>query len=657
VSRSLRVAHEHASKVLGSAEALQDRVFDLVNGHDPAQLRANEASLHETLAARVRNQQQIQSIWIIGADGKPIATSRFLPAPAIDYSDREYFRLHRAGNMGRYLSEPFTTRTTGERIVDLSMRFNAPDGSFGGVINVSLLTSYFQQFYSDLVADEPGLAVNLFRQDGAIFSRWPLLQNAPARLAASSPVMVRIAGGDTGAPQRGVSSVDGQDRLLAFARVGEYPLFVGTGMSLTAVRAQLAQELAVLFALSLPPLGALYFAARVAWRRTREALDSAERLDRETLTRRRAEEALLQAQKLEAMGRLTGGVAHDFNNALMVISNNAYLLKRNVTEAGSKQLQSIGRAVDSATKLTRQLLAFSRRQALVPEHVSLQEKLPAIRELLAPVLGSQVQLSIQVAPDTRAIRIDLAELELALLNLGINSRDAMPSGGAFTIAAANASGELPGKLQGDAVVIEATDTGAGIDAGVIDKVFEPFFTTKPLGQGTGLGLSQVYGLCERAGGAATITSVPGSGTTVRLFFPAVAASTLAAGETRKPIDRSLGKTVLVVEDNNDVAGALLPLLEALGCNATRVERASAALEWLAAQTEMPDLVLSDVMMPGDMDGVGLAQSLRQTQPALPVLLMTGYAEQIEAITALGFEVLPKPCSPEVLSAAIARRAR
>jgi signal transduction histidine kinase len=657
VTRSLRVAHEHATKVIGGAEALQDRLFDQVNGKSLAELRASEAALHEVLQARMRDQIQIQSIWIIGADGSPIGSSRFFPVPQIDYSDRAYFKFHSAGMKGRFLSEPFTTRTTGERIADISVRFNGPDGRFGGIINVSLLTSYFQQFYSDLVADEPGLAVNLFHEDGAIFSRWPLLPDAPDRLGPGSAVMARLAAGDSGTPSRGISSVDGHDRLIAFSRVGNYPLFVGTGMSLSTLRGQLLRELGILLAVGIPPFAALYFAARVALRRTREALESAERLDRETLTRRRAEEALLQAQKLEAMGRLTGGVAHDFNNALMVISNNAYLLKRNVTEAGAKQLQSIGRAVDSATKLTRQLLAFSRRQALVPEHVALQEKLPATRDLLLPVLGSQVSLSIEVAPDTRGIEVDLAELELALLNLGINARDAMPAGGAFNIRAHNASGELPGKLRGDTVVIEASDTGTGIEQGVIDKVFEPFFTTKPVGKGTGLGLSQVYGLCDRAGGAAAITSVPGQGTRVSMFFPAATAPAQSGDGVRKPIDRRLGKTVLVVEDNDDVADALLPLLEALGCKTTRVDRASTAREWLAAQTELPDLVLTDVLMPGDMDGIGLAQFLRQTRPALPVLLMTGYAEQIDAITALGFEVLPKPCSADVLSAAIARVAR
>ncbi|MBI2772237.1 MAG: response regulator [Burkholderiales bacterium] len=354
------------------------------------------------------------------------------------------------------------------------------------------------------------------------------------------------------------------------------------------------------------------------------------------------------------MGRLTGGVAHDFNNALMVISNNAYLLQRNVTEGGKRQLASISRAVESATKLTRQLLAFSRRQALVPETFRLQDALPAARELIVPVLGSQVALDIEVAPDTRAITVDMAELELALLNLAINARDAMPSGGAFTIMARNATGELPAPLKGDAVVVEAGDTGGGIPEEVIGKVFEPFFTTKPVGHGTGLGLSQVYGLCERAGGAATITSVPGNGTRVSLFFPATEAAAAPGPADRRAVDRQLGKRVLLVEDNDEVAGSLLALLEALGCTVTRVDRAAAGREWLAAHADLPDLVLTDVVMPGDMDGVGLAQFIRQTLPSLPVLLMTGYAEHMEAIGKLDFEVLPKPCSAQILSAAITR---
>jgi signal transduction histidine kinase/ActR/RegA family two-component response regulator len=657
VSRSLRVAHEHATKVLGGAEALHERLFDLVDGKALDELRSREAGLHKALRDKVREQSQLHSIWIIGPDGKAVASSLSSPPSGAEYSDREYFKHHKQGGGGRFLSAPFVSRASGHRILDLSIRFHGPDGTFGGVINVSLHNNYFEGFYADLVRDEPGLAINLFRSDGPIYARWPRLPNLPERMGDQSPTLQRVRAGAESGVLRGISSVDGRDRLISFQKIGSYPLFVGAGMDISALHAEVFKELAVLLALGLPPFVAIFLATRIAMRRASESYEAAERLEAETLTRRKAEEALLQAQKLEALGRLTGGVAHDFNNALMVISNNAFLLDRQggLTEKGVAQLKSISRAVESATKLTRQLLAFSRRQALVPEHVDLRSKLPAARALLAPVLGSQISLTIEVDPDTRPITVDMAELELALLNLAINARDAMGTRGSFFVAAKNAA-DPPEKLNGRrAVVIEATDTGGGIEPGLLNKVFEPFFTTKPVGQGTGLGLSQVYGLCERAGGLATIESRVGAGTTVRLFFPVTDTQPIAVEEFRAPVRRDLGKTVLLVEDNDEVSATLIPLLEALGCRVFRVDSAARALEWLSTRAQAPDLVLSDVVMPGDMDGLALATHLRASHPSLRVILMTGYAEKLNAIESEGFEVLPKPCSAEILAAAIARQ--
>ncbi|RYF37675.1 MAG: hybrid sensor histidine kinase/response regulator, partial [Comamonadaceae bacterium] len=450
----------------------------------------------------------------------------------------------------RYVSEVLLSRTTGEKVIDISMPRLAPDGSFGGVVSISLQTSYFQKFHSDLLADEPGLAINMLREDGAIFTRSPVLDGAPERLSPQSPVMTSIRAGNRSGEMRGKSSVDGNERLLSFRQLGDYPIYLGSGMDLGEVNGAWMREMGVLAAFGLPPLVALFFTARVALRRTRDTLETAERLTHETLTRRRAEEALLQAQKLEALGRLTGGVAHDFNNALMVISNNLFLLRRKHPDAGTKEVDSIGRAVESATKLTRQLLAFSRRQALVPEHLHLQEKLPSMRELIAPVLGSQVALTVEVEPQTHAILVDAAELELALLNLAINARDAMPGGGSFRICARNFTGVAPPLVTGQAVVVEVSDSGSGIEADLLDKVFEPFFTTKPVDQGTGLGLSQVYGLCQRAGGTATIASVVGAGTTVSLFFPAIPDAPAPGAAVAARVNRQLDKSVLLVEDND-----------------------------------------------------------------------------------------------------------
>ncbi|HEY8360212.1 MAG TPA: hybrid sensor histidine kinase/response regulator, partial [Ramlibacter sp.] len=245
VTRSLRVSHEHAVRVLAGAESMQDRVLELVRGRNAAELRADEARLHQTFRRWMDGQKQLQSIWVIGPDGKPLASSVGFPAPAIEVSDRPYFHFHRAGSTTRYWSEPLVTRVAKDKIIDLSLRFDGADGGFGGVVNVSLHTSYFEQFYTDLVANEPGLAVNMFRRDGPIYVRWPAVPGLPDRLGKSSPVLTRVMAGENAGRLTGVSSVDGQERLLAFTRVGDSPLFLGAGMNLSEVRWQLARELGI----------------------------------------------------------------------------------------------------------------------------------------------------------------------------------------------------------------------------------------------------------------------------------------------------------------------------------------------------------------------------------------------------------------------------
>lgn len=656
VNRSLRVAHQHTTKVIAASVALQDKVLPLVNGKSQRELRNSEPALHEALRARTIDQPQIQSILILDAQGRALASSRLLPFPAVNMSDGEYFRVHRDGLQAPHLAKPIVTRTSNERVLNLSVGFKDDQGQFGGVINVSLLTSYFDNYYGDIVAGDPQVAISLFAQDGEIYSRWPEAPGGSQQLSPRGAVMQHLRQGAESAVVRGVSAINGQDSYIGYRKVGAYPLFIAAGRSRTALRDEVLKELAILFAVAALPVAALFLTATIALRNARTALLTMERLEKEIETRRRAEEALLQAQKLEALGRLTGGVAHDFNNALMVITNNLFLLKRAAPDVGAKQIESMSRAVKSATNLTRQLLAFSRRQPLVAEHVVLQDKLPPMKDLFTPVLGSKVQLTVQVDADTAPVVLDVAELELALLNLSINARDAMPTGGGLAIHARNArDSEAPEGMQ-DMVVIEVRDTGIGIAPELLSKVFEPFFTTKAVGEGTGLGLSQVYGMCDRMGGRAQIASTLGSGTCVSLYFPRAEHQPVAAEPGPAPVLEPLDQSVLLVEDNDEVAASIVPILESLGCRVTRVDRAMKARE-LLDDGARPDLILSDVVMPGEMDGVALAQHIRQAWPAQRLLLMTGYAEQLENIRRLGFHVLPKPCTPQMLYAAIARDAK
>jgi signal transduction histidine kinase len=656
LDRALRIAHEQALKVLDTNATLLARAIDTIDLTTLPPPESHQEALHRQLKALAQNVAQVREIAIYGPAGRAIASSETYPLPA-DFTvahTAEYDWLRKHNDNKLYLSEPHTGNAGGSSF-DLSRALHSPNGAFAGFVAVSLRSAYFRKFHEDLASEEPGLSVAILRDDGFILSRSPKVAGAPTRIAADSAVMGPISAGRTQANVIAVSSIDGKERMVLARKLADYPVFLTAAIPTEEITMRWLTEMGWLAAFGLPPLLGLFFAARVALRRTREMITTAGRLQTETATRRRAEEALLQAQKLEALGRLTGGVAHDFNNALMIISSNLFLLKRKYPEMASNHLDSIGRAVGSATKLTRQLLAFSRRQALVPEYVDLHERLPSIKDLLTPVLGGQIELSLSVAPETSGIQIDPAELELALINLAINARDAMPSGGSFRITARNALLDLPALFEGrQMVLIEAADTGSGIEPELLTKVFEPFFTTKAVGQGTGLGLSQIYGLCQRGGGTADVRSVRGEGTTVRLFFPAVEAPDLPAMRQRSPSRPALNLNVLMVEDNDEVAAVLKPLLEELGCSVRRMDRAGAARDWLATATVLPDLLLSDVVMPGEMDGVALAQFVRDRHPGLHTVLMTGYAEQQDTISRMGFVIIPKPCSADTIAQAIRR---
>jgi PAS domain S-box-containing protein len=367
----------------------------------------------------------------------------------------------------------------------------------------------------------------------------------------------------------------------------------------------------------------------------------------------RAQEQLSQSQKMEALGQLTGGIAHDFNNILTVVSGNAQLLKRRLHD--HKDLRAIGAIELAATRgetLTRQLLTFSRRQALNPTVISLRQRLDAFRDLLASSARGDIKLLIDVRRDIWPVAIDVHELELALINLVVNARDAMPDGGAIAITATNVQlqpEQTPEHLSGEFVTLTVTDTGCGIDAEILPKMFEPFFTTKQLGKGTGLGLSQVYGLARQSGGTATIDSQVGKGTTVTIYLPRShrALSEPSIVDGNPPPGQ---ETVLLVEDNPEVQEVAGMLLEQLGYRVLQVESAAAALQQLASG-ETVDLVFTDVVMPGELDGLALARRIKETYPDIAVLLTSGYARSANTLEA-GFPIVRKPYQVSTLARAV-----
>ncbi len=381
---------------------------------------------------------------------------------------------------------------------------------------------------------------------------------------------------------------------------------------------------------------------------------------RDVTERNRLEERLRAAQKLEAVGQLTGGVAHDFNNLLQVVLSGLTLMERIADQDRRAQvLDSVRRAAQRGGELTKRLLTVARRQSLNPEPIDLAAwTRDGAGELLARTLRGDISVEVKIPGGLPAIEVDAAELELALLNLAVNARDAMPRGGTLTLAADIVEVDAitdPDELCGEFIRLSVRDTGLGMSREVQAKVFEPFFTTKEVGKGTGLGLAQVYGFARQSGGGVRLRSAPGLGTTVSLLLPM---AKTAAPVSKAEADRS-GETaarpacVLVCEDDEDVAALVVDMLTQLGHVPTRVSTAAAALGALADGRDI-DLLFTDVLMPGGMDGLALAREATRRRPGLPVLLTTGYTGGGAAAEPIGVPVLRKPYRIEDLAHAVQR---
>jgi signal transduction histidine kinase/ActR/RegA family two-component response regulator len=395
-------------------------------------------------------------------------------------------------------------------------------------------------------------------------------------------------------------------------------------------------------------------AARELQRKVEEA--TAE-LRQQMAERARMEEALRQSQKMEAVGQLTGGVAHDFNNLLMVIIAGLEMIERHrQSDRFTGLVDGMRNAAFRGASLTRQLLAFARRQPLKPEPVDLASHVGEMRELLDRSLGGTISLRTEFPPDLWPIEVDPSELELVLLNLAFNARDAMPGGGTITMSGENVPGGADG-TDGDCVRLTVADTGTGMPPEVAARAFEPFFTTKEVGKGSGLGLAQTYGFVRGSGGAVRIDSKVGRGTRIVLTLPrsrtAIVERAGGSVPARPKVEGGNGR-ILLVEDDEEVAHMVADMLGQLGYQVVRAASASGALGALANGRHF-DLVFTDIVMPGGMDGVRLARELRLRRPRLPVVLTSGHPGTASRdIEADGLQVLAKPYRLEELRAALAQ---
>lgn len=375
------------------------------------------------------------------------------------------------------------------------------------------------------------------------------------------------------------------------------------------------------------------------------------KLKAEIREREKAEDALRQSQKMEAMGQLTGGVAHDFNNLLMVASSGLDLLERTSDPARRDRLRDgIRQAIDRGASLTQQLLAFSRRTPLKPEVIDIGERLSGMLAILDRSLREDVTVRMQLPPNLWRVEVDASQLEVAVLNIAINARDAMPDGGTITIEARNEPSGQPDGV-GDMVRLAIRDTGVGVAPDMISRLFEPFFTTKAVGKGTGLGLSQVYGFARASGGEVGVDSALGEGTTIWLRIPRSTKALVGPAPLleRAPALEGDRQRILLVEDDDSVAHLVEEMLRELGYDVQRVGDGAGALDMLRSDPGF-QLVFSDMVMPGDIGGLDLARDISRLRPDLPVVLTTGYSAAAAAASKEGRRVLVKPYRIEALAA-------
>jgi two-component system, NtrC family, sensor kinase len=659
IERSLEVMQEQALKVFQSMNLALNSIDDLLGALSEREIAADEARLHQRLRQIQRELPEVQSIWIFGPAGHPQVITREYPAPeSTDFSTEDYFQGPRDGQAGVYVGGIHQSVSGGEPYFTFDRARHDPGGRFSGVIEMSVLPSDFGRFYSDL-ASSAGLQLAMVRSDGTLLARYPPLPGE-LRLDERSGFRRTTAASPAGGFYTAKSTIDDVERRVGVRRLPGYPLYVVAGIDTAEIRKEWMGAMALHLIFGIPATAFLFGSLLFVLQRTKRLYDEQDR-------REAAEVVMRQSQRLDAIGQLTGGVAHDFNNLLTIIMGNIETAQRLLdswTDGAhiklARRLENAMAGAERAATLTKRLLAFSRQQPLAPTALDVNRILNGISDFLRQALGETISLEIVGSGGVWPVQADRAELEAAILNLAVNARDAMPDGGKLTIEASNSHldevycRQYPDVKPGQFVQIAVSDTGAGMAKDVLERAFEPFFTTKQSGQGTGLGLSQVYGFVKQSGGHVKIYSELGEGTSVKIYLPRSSAkyesreATAEAAARGRPDER-----ILVVEDDADVRAYVVETLGSLGYHVLQAAGASEALE-LLDQHQAIDLLLTDVVMPG-VNGRRLAEEAKQRNPALKVVFMTGYSRNAIAHQGRldpGVTLIQKPLTSALLAAAV-----
>ncbi len=636
IQSSLDVLHEQTQKSLQTVERSISETNEVLRGMSDEAIRASESALYLRLKRTQQALPQIESIWAFDKNGHPLVSSTILPVPRdLNNSDRSYFRAQ-LNSFDTYISEVLRARVGTQRFFVVSgRRTSDPAAGFQGVIGITVTPASFSEFYRKLSRGRD--AFGLVRSDGTVLARFPEGRiediRGPNELSRAMEKEPNAGMLETKSP------LDLLDRIVGYQKVRGYDVYVVAGIEKAAIREELWRTALLQLAIGIPIALSLLALSLYALRRAESYRD-------EVVRRETAEAALKQGQRLEALGQLTGGVAHDFNNLLMVIQGSAHRIKRALSADArlARSFQAIEEAVNRGSTLTRQLLSFSRRQPQDPVVVDIKFRLPQMQEMLQASLRGDIVVRTEIAPELGRVKIDVNEFELALLNLAVNARDAMSDGGQLIISARNIdASEAPPGTSGEHVAIAVQDTGCGIPKEILDRVFEPFFTTKEVGRGTGLGLSQVYGFARQSGGTAIVASEQGRGTRVTIYLPRTLDESASASPAEAAEELRFTGKVLLVEDNRDVWEVTRGLLEDLGFSVDLISDAESALKHLQTSDQAYRFLLSDIVMPGPMNGLELARRVRALQgKSLPIILATGYSGQAQAASDEGFVLLRKP---------------
>ena len=599
----------------------------------------------ELLRRQIDGVRQVSEIAIADEAGHILYSSRTGPPSELPAAARAMVAdLAAESKPGLRFSEPLRG-SDGQWTALMMRRIAGSDGKFEGVAIAFLNLRYFEDFYKAVELNENG-AILLHLRDGTVLARYPHSDAAVGQSYADLPPFKDILSRDIAGTVVMDSPIDGSRRVLAIRALKAFPLAVNISvaqrMVLKAWRRQTWIFSSVAVAAAVVIVGLLLLLAQRSrqveellgeYRGARDAAEQAhDRLIEQMSERERAEAALRQAQRIEGLGQLTGGVAHDFNNLLTVMIGNIDLIQigTGLEPALAERLGAMRAAAERGAMLTGHLLAFARRQPLSPRAVDLNEVVAGMQDLLQSALGPGVQMATHLAQELRPAMVDPTQIELVILNLVINARDAMPEGGVVTIETANVRRAAPAgpeePAEGDYVVIRVRDVGTGMTPEVQARAFEPFFTTKGLAGGSGLGLSQVFGTAHQSGGSVEIDSSPGAGTTVSVYLPCATvpierpAARIGGGNEQG----SSHAAILVVDDDDAVRATTADILAGLGYAVLQAADGSAALELLGRSAAV-DVLLTDVVMSG-MSGPELARQARTSRPQLPIVFISGYAD-------------------------------